>query len=529
MWAARVFCRRSYGTSTVAMEPNPYKLAEYLSNKHMIGGKFVTHSGASFEVRSPATGKLIAHAGAGARAEVDAAVGAAQGAFEVCFFRVASSFWVTLTGVRAQAWAALPARQRGALISKCGDALREHADELAKLTALETGKALRTESSVEAGVLADSFTFFGGLGGELKGATIPWSPSTVTYTVHEPLGVCAAIIPWNVPLMLMSLKIAPALVAGNTVVVKSAEEAPLGVLRVAEIMNTILPPGVMNLLSGMGPECGAPLVEHKHVRKVSFTGSVDTGRLIYAAAAKRLIPVTLELGGKSPMLVMDDCDLDKTVAGALAGMRFTRQGQSCTAASRIFVHEAIHDKFVERLVASVNKLVMGDPLDTKTDIGTIISKAQYDRVNYYITEGAKIAGAKAHACSALPTDAQLKNGFFVRPVIFTGLSNDSKLAREEIFGPVTCVIKVKDFEDAIRQANDTEFGLAATIWTRDVSKALQATKRLQAGVVQVNQNVVLNPNFPVGGYKNSGLGREASLEAMIETYTKPKLVSMNLN
>lgn len=324
----------------------------------------------------------------------------------------------------------MPARQRGALISKCGDALRAHADEIAKLTALETGKALRTESQIEAGVLADSFTFFGGLGSELKGATIPWSPTTLTYTVYEPLGVCGVIIPWNAPLMLMSLKIAPALVAGNTVVVKSAEEAPLGVLRVAEIMNSILPPGVMNIVSGMGPECGGPLVSHRDVRKVSFTGSVDTGKIIYAAAAQKLIPVTLELGGKSPMIVMGDCDMDKTVAGALAGMRFTRQGQSCTAASRMFVHESVHDEFVRRMTAAVDKMVMGDPLDPKTDIGTIISRSQYDRVHRYIEAGKKLPGVTAHTCSALPTDPALRDGFFIRPVVFTGIDNNSLIARE---------------------------------------------------------------------------------------------------
>ncbi len=415
------------------------------------------------------------------------------------------------------------------MIAKCGDLLREHADEIAKLTALETGKALRTESQVEAGVLADSFTFFGGLGGELKGMTIPWSPTSMTYTVHEPLGVCGVIIPWNAPLMLMSLKIAPAIVAGNTVVVKSAEEAPLGVLRVAELMNSILPPGVMNIVSGMGPECGAPLVRHPLVKKVSFTGSVETGRIIYTEAAKKLIPVTLELGGKSPMIVMGDCDLEKAVAGALQAMRFTRQGQSCTAASRMFIHESIYDSFISKMAAAVDKMVMGDPLDSRTDIGTIISKAQYDKVQSYIRQGEALPGVKAIHCSRLPTDANLAKGFFIRPVIFTGIDNDCAVSREEIFGPVTSCIRFSKFEDALRMANDTEYGLAASIWTQDLKTALRATKQLKAGVVQVNQNFVLNPNFPVGGWKMSGLGREASLEAMIETYTKPKLVSMNLN
>ncbi len=280
--------------------------------------------------------------------------------------------------------------------------------------------------------------------------------------------------------------------------------------------------------TGMGPECGAPLVRHPLVKKISFTGSVETGKIISQEAGKRLIPTTLELGGKSPMIVMGDCDLPKTVAGALAAMRFTRQGQSCTAASRMFVHESIYDEFVSKMAAAVDAMVMGDPLDPKTDIGTIISKSQYDKVQNYIRLGEKLPGVKAIHCSKLPTDPKLKGGFFIRPVIFTGIDNDCVVSREEIFGPVTSVIRFSKFEDAIRMANDTEYGLAASIWTRDLKTALQATKQLQAGIVQVNQNFVLNPNFPVGGWKSSGLGREASLEAMIETFTKPKLVSMNL-
>lgn len=284
----------------------------------------------------------------------------------------------------------------------------------------------------------------------------------------------------------------------------------------------------MNLVSGMGPDCGAPLVRHPKIKKVSFTGSVDTGKLVYGEAAKKIMPVTLELGGKSPMIVMPDCDMDKTIAGALTGMRFTRQGQSCTAASRMFVHEAVHDQFVEKMVAAVDRMVMGDPLDPKTDIGAIVSKSQYDRVQEFIKLGESMKGVKAYHCSKLPTDPRLQKGFFVRPVVFTGIDNNCRVSREEIFGPVTSVIKFNDFEDVLRQANDTEYGLAASIWTRDLKAALRATKVLQAGVVQVNQNFVLNPNFPIGGWKTSGLGREASLEAMIETYTKPKLVSMNL-
>ena len=394
--------------------------------------------------------------------------------------------------------------------------------------ALETGKALRTESRVEASVLADVFNFYGGLGSELKGETVPFRPDMLTLTVREPLGVVGAIIPWNVPMMLMALKIAPALVAGNSVVVKSAEEAPFCVLRACQILNQVLPPGVLNILSGNGPDCGGPLVAHPDVRKVTFTGSVETGKIVYSTAALKLIPVTLELGGKSPMIVMQDADLPKAIEGAVAGMRFTRQGQSCTAASRIFVHESLHDEFVERLTARIDGMKMGDPLDEATDIGTIISHEQYEKVSEYIRIGESIPGARSFVCSRLPDNPALKDGLFVQPVIFAGLSNDTRLAREEIFGPVTCIIEFELYDDAIDQANDSEYGLAATIWTQDLRTALQGAMQLEAGFVQVNQNLVVTSNLSYGGTKNSGLGKEASLEAMLEHFTHKKTIILNM-
>jgi aldehyde dehydrogenase (NAD+) len=329
-------------------------------------------------------------------------------------------------------------------------------------------------------------------------------------------------------MMLMALKIAPALVAGNSVVVKSAEEAPLAVLRVCQILNQLLPAGVLNIVSGFGPECGGPLVAHPAVGKITFTGSVETGGIVARAAGEKLIPATLELGGKSPMIVMHDADLDKAVAGAIAGMRFTRQGQSCTAASRIFVHESLHDEFVAKVKVKVDLMKMGDPLDEDTDIGTIISRAQYDKVCGYIEHGKTAPGAVPVECSALPADAALRDGLFVRPVIFTGLSNESRLAREEIFGPVTCVIKFKNYEDALAAANDSDYGLAATIWTTNLKTALDASRRLQAGFVQINQNIVVQPGLSYGGVKQSGLGREASLEAMLDHFTHKKTVIFNM-
>lgn len=487
---------------------NPQALARELSGKLLIDGALVpAQAGRTFPVLNPATGEPVAQAAEGVASDVDVAVTAAARA--------------------QQGWSRMAARERGRLVAECGRVLADHVEELGRLVALETGKALRTESRVEASILADVFTFFGGLGSELKGETVPFRPDMLTCTVREPVGVVGAIIPWNVPMMLMALKIAPALVAGNAVVVKSAEEAPLAVLRACQLMNQVLPPGVLNILSGFGPECGGPLVAHPQVRKVTFTGSVETGKIVARTAAEKLIPVTLELGGKSPMIVMGDADLDKAVAGAIAGMRFTRQGQSCTAASRIFVHDSLHDAFVERLKAKVDALTMGDPLDEATDIGTIISPQQYDKVQGYIALGE--ASGVALRCSALPRDPRLAKGLFVQPVIFTGLDNRHRLAREEIFGPVTCVIRFTDYEDVLRQANDTEYGLAATIWTRDLRTALDAAHRLQAGFVQVNQNLVVQPGLSYGGVKSSGLGKEASLEAMLEHFTHKKTIILNMS
>jgi acyl-CoA reductase-like NAD-dependent aldehyde dehydrogenase len=499
-------------TATGSPEPvlDPTALARYLSGKHLIDGALVpSRSGRTFDVVNPATLEPVGQAAFGEAADVADAVAAAA---------------------RAQKeWARRPVRERGRLVAECGRILDAHKEEIARLVALETGKALRTESRVEAGVLSDSFTFFGGLAPELKGETVPFNPGMLTVTVREPVGVVGAIIPWNVPLLLMALKIAPAMVAGNSIVVKSAEEAPFAVLRACELLQTVLPPGVLNILSGMGPECGAPLVTHPDVAKVTFTGSVETGRIVYKAAAEKLIPVTLELGGKSPMIIMADADLDQAVAGAIAGMRFTRQGQSCTASSRIFVHESLHDAFVDALKAKVDAMRMGDPLDEATDIGAIISAPQFAKVKDYIRIGTETPGANAIPCSTLPADPRLARGYFVRPVLLTGLPRDAAPAREEIFGPVACIFKFTDGEDVIAAANDSEYGLAATVWTRDLKTALDAAHRLEAGFVQVNQNLVVQPNLSYGGVKNSGLGKEASLESMLDHFTHKKTIIINMS
>jgi len=483
-------------------------LARALSGLHLIDGAFVPGAaGRTFPVVNPATGEAVAEAAWGDAADVDRAVQAAA---------------------RAQKeWARMPARKRGRLVAECARLINAHIEELGRLIALETGKALRTESRVEAGVVADIFEFFGGLGSELKGESVPFHPDVLSVTVREPLGVVGAIIPWNVPMLLMALKVAPALVAGNAVVVKSAEEAPLAVLRVCELVNRVLPPGLFSILSGYGPECGAPLVSHPLVKKVTFTGSVETGRIVYTAAAQKIIPVTLELGGKSPMIVFPDCALERAVEGAVTSMRFTRQGQSCTAASRIYVHRSIAGRFAAALAERVDRMRMGDPLDEATDIGTIISPGQFEKVKNYIELG-KTEPGSWRACSAMPADPALAKGLFIQPHIFEGLPPTSRLVREEIFGPVTCLFAFDDWQAVLAEANESDYGLAASIWTNDLRVGLRMAHALEAGLVQINQNLVVQANLSYGGVKQSGLGKEASLEAMNEHFTHKKTIMVNM-
>jgi acyl-CoA reductase-like NAD-dependent aldehyde dehydrogenase len=476
----------------------------------LIDGAWVdSMSGRVLPVENPAKRRPIAEVPRSDTADVNGAVEAAARAFP--------------------AWSKVAPRDRGRLLLRIADKMDAEAEEVARIIALETGNALRTQARGEARLAADIFRYFGGLAGELKGETIPLGEQVLSYTRREPLGVVGAIIPWNAPVLLGALKIAPALCAGNTLVLKAAEDAPLGVLKMAEACQEFLPPGVLNVLTGLGEECGGPLAQHPLVRKLSFTGSTEVGKIIMRAAAERIVPVSLELGGKSPSVVYPDADEDWVVDGVIAGMRFTRQSQSCTAGSRLFLHADIFDSFLDKLRTKTETLKLGDPLDEATDIGCIINDKQFTKVCGYVEEGLKRQDARLVFGGLPPKEGPLSEGYFAIPTVFADASNDWRLAREEIFGPVLVTIPWRDEADAIRMANDSHYGLAAYIWTHDIGSGLRAAHAIESGWVQVNQGLGQAPGHSYGGYKQSGIGREFSLEGMLDSFTQRKNVTVNLN
>lgn len=425
-------------------------------------------------------------------------------------------------------WKRVSPRERGRLMIRISEAIEAKANEIAHITALETGNAIRTQSRPEAMLTADIFRYFGGVASETKGETVPLGENHLSYSRREPIGVVGGIVPWNSPVGLAALKIAMSITAGNTLVLKPSSEAPLAVLRVAEICSEILSPGTLNVVTGTGSECGIPLAKHPLVRKLSFTGSHEIGRTIMEAAAERIVPVTLELGGKSPQIVFPDADEPQTVDGVFLAMRFTRQGQSCTAGSRLFLHESIYDSFLEKLVKKLKGLKIGDPLDEATDMGALINRTQFEKVCFYVEDGIRQKGARLLTGGLPPKEGPLSQGYFMEPTVFGNTDNNWRLAREEIFGPVLVAIPWKEEEEAIRMANESHYGLAAFIWTHDIGKALRTAHRIESGWVQINQGVGIVPGQSYGGFKQSGFGREYSLEGMLESFTQRKSITINL-
>jgi betaine-aldehyde dehydrogenase len=475
----------------------------------LVGGEWVdSANGETIAVENPGDRTTLGYVPRGDAEDVERAVRAAASAFE--------------------SWSGVTPRDRGKMLLKIAEDIEARTEELARVIAAETGNALRTQARPEAALAADIFRYFGGLASELKGETLPLGEQVLSYSRREPIGVVGAIIPWNAPVALASLKIAPALCAGNTMVLKAAEDAPLGVLMIAEMCEAQLPPSVLNVLTGYGEDCGASLAAHPAVRKLSFTGSTEVGKLIMEAASHRIVPVSLELGGKSPSIVYPDANEDWAVEGIISAMRFTRQSQSCTAGSRLFLHAEIFDEFLEKLVAKTSALRLGDPLDEETDMGAIINEKQFRRVCGYVEEGVQREDARLVMGGMPPTDGPLSKGYFALPTVFADASNDWRLAREEIFGPVLVAIRWEDERDAIRMANESHYGLAAFVWSRDIGCALRTAHAVEAGWVQVNQGAgqVLGQSY--GGTKQSGIGREFSLEGMLDSFTQKKSVTVNL-
>jgi len=479
------------------------------SHRMLINNEWVAAAdGRELAVEAPGTRTTIAFVPRGGGEDVDRAVKAAAAAFPL--------------------WSRVVPRDRGRLLQQIADRLEARVEELARILAEETGNAIRTQARGEAKSAVDIFRYFGGLASELKGETIPLGEHVLSYTRREPIGVVGAIIPWNAPVALAALKIAPALCAGNTLVLKAAEDAPLGVLMCAKICAELLPKGVVNVVTGLGEEAGAALSAHPTVRKLSFTGSTEVGKIIMRAAADRIVPVSLELGGKSPSIVYPDANEDWAVDGIIAAMRFTRQSQSCTAGSRLFLHADIFDDFLAKLTAKLAKLKIGDPLDETTDIGAIINEKQFRKVCGYVEEGLNLKGAKVLLGGLPPKEGPLSKGYFALPTVFANAANDWRMAREEIFGPVLVAIRWTDEEEAIRMANDTHYGLAGYVWTHDIGRGLRTAHRIEAGWVQVNQGLGQFPGQSYGGVKQSGIGREHSLEGMLDSFTQRKNVTVNL-
>ncbi len=481
---------------------------KYGTRKMLINGEWTEGTKRdTFPTIDPANREVLAEVARGHEEDIDQAVEAAQRAL-----------------TRAD-WAGIPHAARGRILNRIAALIRTHAEELAHMETLDCGKPL-SQAKNDMETAAQYFEYYAGVADKLFGTTIPISNQYLDYTVREPIGVTAHIVPWNFPLAIASRGVAPALAAGNTVVLKPAEQTPLTALRLGELaMEAGLPPGVLNVVPGFGHDAGAHLAGHPRINHVTFTGSVETGIAVMKAAADNVVPVTLELGGKSPNIVFADAGFDAAIAGAMKAI-FSNAGQVCSAGSRLLIQQDIHDQFVQELARRTAQLRLGPGLDDP-DLGPIVSEEQFQRVLQYLEAGKK-EGAKVVTGGEPATDDQLRQGFFVKPTLFDAVQPDMRIAQEEIFGPVLSIIPFRDVEDALEIANGVSYGLVAAIWTRDIGKAHRLAAQIKAGQIFINNYFGGGVATPFGGYKKSGFGREKGMEAL-HSYTQVKNVCVTLD
>jgi aldehyde dehydrogenase (NAD+) len=490
----------------MATAESTIKLPKVKHTECFIDGKWrPAASGKTFETINPATEEVICEVAEGDKPDIDAAVKAARKAFD------------------SGPWSKMDARDRGKLMFRLADLIEEEIDELAALESLDNGKPISEARKGDLPLVLDCLRYYAGYADKIHGSTIPVRGNYFTYTRREPVGVAGQIIPWNFPMLMVAWKWGPALASGCTIVMKPAEQTPLTCLRLAQLAQEAgIPDGVINVVPGFGPTAGASLVKHPGVDKIAFTGEHRTAQIIMRDASETLKRLTFELGGKSPNVVMADADLDKAAAGAHIGL-FLNQGQCCCAGSRVFVQKAAHAEFVDKVRKLAQKRRLGNPLSPDTEQGPQVDKAQFDKIMSYIEKG-NAEGAKCVAGG----DRFGDRGYFVQPTIFDGVTDSMSIAQDEIFGPVMSILTFDDWEDLLARANNTFYGLAAAIWTKNISRAHEFAKRVRAGTVWVNCYDVFDAGAPFGGFKMSGQGRELGEEGL-KAYTESKTVTVSLD